>query len=368
MPFSDRPHHADPRVSVIMPVYNGEAYLAEAIESVLEQTLGDLELIVVDDGSEDGTRAIVTHYAREDRRVKAFFNQQNAGLSEARNLGWRMARAPYLAMLDADDIALPHRLSRQADFLDAHPPVAAVGASAITVDATGRHLSTRRFPTKDRAIRSTLLRHNCMGVSSVTMRRAALAAVGGYRFRCVEDYDLWLRLSERFELANLTEPLILSRLHVQSHGIRVLETDARSACVICAAARTRRATGIDPLRGVQEITLDLVARLQVPEAELRAYLVRELIARAAIFTDLGDREAAHQFVTQATELIGCRAERAVGARLQLKQAERLMRKKHPGAAIAKIILAFKQEPRHTASLMTEWLGPRVPGGHLLRWT
>jgi hypothetical protein len=357
-----------PRVSVVMPVFNGEKYLAEAVESVLGQTFQDLELVAVDDGSRDGSRGILEGFAQADRRVRLVVNEQNLGLAGALNRGCAGARAPYIARLDADDVAIPDRLSRQVEFLDAHPSVAAVGGSLITMDASGRRISTRRFPTKNRAIQSTLLRYNCFSHPSMTIRRAALEAVGGYRFRWGEDYDLWLRLAERFELANLPEPMVLHRLHLEHESVRALEQTARAALAVCAAARERRASGVDPLAGVQELTPEILSRLNVDEAELAAAVGGELIARAAIVADLGYPEQAEELVEQATQLVGRQAPRAFAATTELKQAEALLHARRPAAAAGHVVLAVRREPRRALSLLKWWLGPRVRSFGFLKWT
>jgi glycosyltransferase involved in cell wall biosynthesis len=354
-------HVPTPRVSVVMPVFNGETYLAEAVESALGQTLQELELVAVDDGSRDGSRAILERFARADRRVRVVVNEQNLGIAGALNRGWRAARAPYIARLDADDIAPPDRLSRQVEFLDDHPSVAVVGGTLIAIDAAGRRISTRRFPTQNRAIQSTLLRYNCLSHPSVTMRRAALQAVGGYRLSGVEDYDLWLRLSERFELANLPEPMVLHRLHLDQQSVLVLERTAREACAVCAAARDRRRSGEDPLAGVDELTPRVLDRLKVDEAEVAAAVEGELIARAAIFADLGHSEGAEELVAQATRLYGRRAARGFAATVELKRAEALLRARRPLAAAGHVLLAFRREPRRAFSLLKWWLGPRLTG-------
>jgi hypothetical protein len=349
-----------PRVSVVMPVFNAETYLAEAVESVLGQTLADLELVAVDDGSQDGSRAILERVARADRRVKVLVNEQNLGMSATLNRGWREARASLIARLDADDVALPNRLSRQADFLDAHPAVAAVGGAAITIDATGRRIAVKRYPTSGRAIRSMLLWHNCLAHSSVTMRRAALEAVGGYRLRCAEDYDLWLRFSERFGLANLREPVILQRFHLQQQSLRILEQDAREARAVCAAARARRASGVDPLAGVHELTPQMLDRLEVDEAEVAAAIERELLLRAATLVDVGHAAEAKQLVERASHILGSRAERAFAATTELNRAEGLLRGRRPIAGVGHVVRAFRHEPKHAFSMLTWWLGSRIP--------
>jgi Glycosyl transferase family 2 len=357
-----------PRVSVVMPVYNAESYLEEAIESVLGQTLEQLELVAVDDGSKDGSRAILERFARMDRRVTIVANERNLGMSGARNRGWRAARSPYIASLDADDVALPRRLSRQVDFLDAHPNVAAVGGAAVTIDAAGRHISTRRYPTSNRVIRSALLRHNCLAHSAVTMRRSAVEAVGGYRFRnASDDYDLWLRLSPRFPLANLSEPVVLHRLHPNQESVRTVERQVREALIVLAAAQARRTSGVDPLEGVEDLSGEGLGRVKIDEGTLRAAIKRESIAQAAILADLAHHEEAARLIARASELDGDRAAKAFSATTELKHAEALLRARRLLPAGEHVLRAFREDPLHASRLLTRWLGPRVPGASLLRW-
>jgi hypothetical protein len=354
---------------VVVPVYNAERYLEEAIESVLGQTLKQLELVAVDDGSQDGSRAILERLAASDRRITIVANERNLGMSGARNRGWRAARAPYIAALDADDVALPHRLSRQVDFLDTHPSVAAVGGAAVTIDAAGRHISTRRYPTSNRVIRSALLRHNCFAHSAVTMRRSALEAVGGYRFHnASDDYDLWLRFSPRFALANLSEPVVLHRLHPNQETVRTVEQQVREALVVLAAAHVRRRSGIDPLAGVADLSGEGLRRVKIDEAKLRSAIKRESIAQAAILAELAHHEEAALLIARASELDGGGAASAFSATTELKHAEALLRARRLLPAGEHALRALREDPRHASRLITRWLGPRVPGASLLRWT
>jgi glycosyltransferase involved in cell wall biosynthesis len=200
-----------PAVSVLMAVHNGAPWVQEAVKSVLEQTLADLELIVIDDGSTDATADLLAA-ARDDRlRVE---RQPRMGLTRSLMRALTLARAPLVARLDADDLALPERLARQRDFLDAHPEIGLLGAGCREVDATGRDLALIRPPEDDRAIRRALIRRNPFVHSSVVMRRALVEEAGGYdpTFEVAQDYDLWMRMSRLTHLANLAEPLVVRRL------------------------------------------------------------------------------------------------------------------------------------------------------------
>ena len=194
-----------------MGVWNGAPRVREAIESVLGQTLGDLELVVVDDGSTDATASILGSFG--DPRVRVT-RQRRGGLTSALRSALGLARAPLVARLDADDVALPERLERQRDFLERHPEVGLLGTAAREVDGIGREVGVVRPPTEDAALRGALIRHNPFVHSSVMMRRSALEQAGGYdpSFPVAQDYDLWMRMSRITLLANLGTPLVVRRL------------------------------------------------------------------------------------------------------------------------------------------------------------
>jgi glycosyltransferase involved in cell wall biosynthesis len=200
-----------PAVSVLMGVWNGGPRVREAVLSVLGQTLRDLELIVVDDGSTDATPAILASIADPRLRVE---RRAHGGLTAALNVALGLARAPLLARLDADDVAMPERLERQRAFLEARPDVGLLGTAARETDASGRELGTIRPPADDASIRLALIRRNPFVHSSVMMRRAAVEQVGGYdpAVPVAQDYDLWMRMSRVTRMANLPEALVVRRL------------------------------------------------------------------------------------------------------------------------------------------------------------
>jgi len=205
------PPVANPVVSVLMGVWNGAPQVREAVESVLSQTMADLELIVVDDDSTDATPGILASF--RDPRLQVI-RRARGGLTSALNAALRLSQAPLVARLDADDVALPARLERQLAFLSAHPDVGLVGTAAREVDASGREVAIVRSPADDTGIRRALIRRNPFVHSSVVMRRAALEQAGGYdeAFPVAQDYDLWMRMSRVTRMANLPEPLVVRRL------------------------------------------------------------------------------------------------------------------------------------------------------------
>jgi len=194
-----------------MAVRDGVPWVKDAVASVLAQTLSDLELIVVDDGSVDATPALLADV--DDRRLLVE-RQSRAGLTCALNVALARASAPLVARLDADDIALPERLQRQVAFLDAHPEVGVVGSAAREIGDDGLEVRVVRPPEDHVALRRALIRRNPMVHSTVTMRRGAVEAVGGYdaRFAVAQDYDLWMRLLAVTRLANLPQTLVVRRL------------------------------------------------------------------------------------------------------------------------------------------------------------
>jgi glycosyltransferase involved in cell wall biosynthesis len=194
-----------------MSVHNGMPWLAEAVQSVLGQSVADLELVIVDDGSTDGTADFLA--GLDDPRVE-ILRQPQAGLTRALNRALARARGALVARLDADDVTAPDRLARQLAFLDAHPEVGLLGTGAREVDAGGREVRVVRPPAGDGDLRRALIRENPFVHSSVMLRRELVQRVGGYdeRLAVAQDYDLWLRLAHHTRLATLPEPLVTRRL------------------------------------------------------------------------------------------------------------------------------------------------------------
>jgi glycosyltransferase involved in cell wall biosynthesis len=196
----------DPRVSVVMSVHNDQNFIAEAITSILSQTFGDFEFIIIDDGSQDSSKAIIESFG--DPRIR-LISRPNKGLTLSLNEGIEAARGEYIARQDADDISLPERFEQEVDYLDAHPAVGMVGTNYIIIDESGRYLDqTRSFlHPRDLALAEPL--SNQFGHGSVMFRRAVLEEVGLYdpRLPKCEDYDLFCRLTHVTQLANVAQAL-----------------------------------------------------------------------------------------------------------------------------------------------------------------
>ncbi|MGE0409964.1 MAG: glycosyltransferase family 2 protein [Amphiplicatus sp.] len=233
-----------PRLSVVMPVFNGEAYLAEAIESILGQTASDYEFLILDDGSTDRTPDIARAYAARDSRIRYLRDDANVGVARRLNQGVRLAKAPLIARMDADDVSLPGRFAAQLARLDADPELVLVGSRVVIIDPDGDELVEMgdAFTHEDidgglMASAGQLIYH-----PSVIYRKAAVLAVGGYdpAFRCVEDLDLFLKLAEYGRVANIQTPLLKYREHFRKIGFtRVLEQEREIDRAVADAHRRR---------------------------------------------------------------------------------------------------------------------------------
>jgi glycosyltransferase involved in cell wall biosynthesis len=253
-----------------MAVRDGEAYLAEAIASVRSQTFSDLELIVVDDGSTDATPEILDAASREDDRIRVL-EQAAGGVSRARNRGCEAARGRYLAILDADDVALPERLALQVPFLEVRPEVAVVGGAGIIVDEDGREIGAAEYPT-DPAEAEALLAagRTPLMQSAATMRTSAFRATAGYRtaLERAQDFELWLRISEHGLVANLSDTVVLYRIHGGQASIRDFEKSAIAVRVALDAARRRRRGEPDPLETAAVVDRVLAESLGIENEEI----------------------------------------------------------------------------------------------------
>lgn len=204
-----------PKVSIILPVRNAEAYLAESLRSILDQSFVDFELLVID-ASTDKSPEIVNSF--RDDRIR-FYHQsekQGSGLVETLNQGIELSTGEYIARMDADDICLPERLERQAEFLDRNPNIGLVSSNIVFMSQAKKFLRTSNQPSSHEEIANKLRVGRCpIYHPTVMARREILRAFGGYRtaFQRAEDFDLWLRMLDEVQFCILKEPLLLYRLH-----------------------------------------------------------------------------------------------------------------------------------------------------------
>jgi glycosyltransferase involved in cell wall biosynthesis len=272
-----------PQLSVVLPVYNAEHDVAEALESVLGQTYADFEVLVLNDGSTDASRAIVARYADADPRIRVI-ERGRRGLVVTLNDGLAEARAEYVARMDADDIAMPQRLARQVEWLDRHPACVVVGSSFILVDERGGRLRVHRCFVNDLTIRHALAAEGCIPHPTAMFRRRAALGVGGYSaaYDVTEDYDLWRRLARVGELHNLPEPLLYKR--EASAAVSAVRADTQRE----QAARIRDEVWRDPdLSRYRRVSLRTLCRLPGEHVPALEELQKELALAAWRRRDVG---------------------------------------------------------------------------------
>lgn len=206
-----------PKVSVVMPVYNGGKYLQAAIKSILNQTFTDFEFIIIDDGSTDITKTVLEHHQEIDERI-CVYHQENFGLIASLNKGFQLAKGKYIARMDADDISLPKRLAKQVAFMDANPEIGVCGTWLKTIGEIAGYVE--KYPTDCKIIKTWLLFNSALAHPSVMIRKELFIknnlSYNNSHLHC-EDYGLWVESSKYFQMANIAEILLFYRYH--SHQV-----------------------------------------------------------------------------------------------------------------------------------------------------
>jgi len=202
-----------PKVTVLMPVFNEQKYLRNAVNSILNQTFKDFEFIIVNDASTDKTLEILESYS--DPRIKIYTNKKNIGVAKSLNVGLKMSKGNYIARQDADDISTSDRLAIEAAFLDSHPDYAVVGTFPQVIYENSDKIRYGKRPIEDIEIRRTLKTKNCIVHGSAMIRMKCLLDVGLYdeAMEKSQDFELWLRLSQKYYLRNIAKFLYVLRLH-----------------------------------------------------------------------------------------------------------------------------------------------------------
>jgi glycosyltransferase involved in cell wall biosynthesis len=223
-----------PPISVLMPVYNAERYVAEAVQSILAQTFADFEFLIIDDGSKDRSRAILEEFAARDSRIR-LVSRPNTGIVKALNEGLALASGELVARMDADDIALPERLAKQRQYLGDHPECVMAGSRVLVIDPKGMPLTIMSDALTHEQIVDGFLagRGQLVHHPAVMYRRRVVLEIGAYReiFDEAEDLDLFLRLAEVGRIVNMEEPLLKYREHLKKASrtkvVRVEENSRR---------------------------------------------------------------------------------------------------------------------------------------------
>jgi glycosyltransferase involved in cell wall biosynthesis len=201
-------------ISVVMSVYNGEKYLKESIESILNQTYENFEFLIIDDGSTDNSKEILKSYESQDRRIKLFFREENRGLTKNLNFLINNSRGKYIARMDADDVSFKDRFEKQINFFSHNLEIDILGTFAIDIDEYGNIIRTRTVPINDKEIKKMILKLSPLIHPTVMFKKNALEKISFYneKFLTSQDLDMWYRaMAIGLKFHNIDEPLLYYR-------------------------------------------------------------------------------------------------------------------------------------------------------------
>jgi len=343
-----------PALSVLLPVYNGERFLAEAIESILAQTFTDYEFIIINDGSRDGSGAIIDDYAERDSRIRAF-HQDNRGLVETLNRGIAVARAPLIARMDADDISLPRRFERQIHRFENRPDLAVVGGCIILIDDAGKRIRRCNYPTGGAALRQLLEHDSPLAHPAVIMRRDIVCGLGGYRrqYKYAQDYDLWLRMHDAgYGIENVAEPVLLYRQHAEKVSFQHSQQQTLTAFVAKLAHRARVAGLPDPtddVAAIDESAMDLFP------PSIRGDVDTELFVRRHNMLSLADVPTIEQALRDYEQRPAEARRNPIMAHFLMRAARGLWAHRRRAASLRLAIRALMRHPTVALRLLHEKL-------------
>jgi len=346
----------EPLVSVVMVVCNVDRFLDEAIESILQQTFTEFEFIIVDYGSTDSTKDIVERYAGKDARVrmKAI---PHCGLGEARNAACSLARGRYIGMMDADDVSLPDRLRLEVDFMEKYPKVGLLGSAAQWINAAGCPLYVGRFPTSDAELRKAQAIQCSFWQPTVLVRREAFLRAGGYRdaFAPAEDYDLWLRITEHYECANLQEVLLNYRMHPHQVSLRKRKQQTLGILAAQRSAAMRQAGETDFFDSVHVVTPEALTKLGVTESTQERAFMHDSRCWIRHMTMAGETSTALQSAIDLIRLNWTHVDQWQIADLHLVVAGFRWRRREFSKSIASALIAVRIRPKVLGRPIRPWL-------------
>jgi len=214
-----------PLISVVMPAYNAQKYINSAIESILNQTFKNFELIIVNDCSTDNTINIVNSFIRKDARVKIINNKKRLNIAASLNKGINKASSNIIARMDADDISLPNRLELQYKLINSSKNISVVGANIIVMDIDENEIAIRNYPDSSEKLKACLFRYSPFAHPVACFRRDIFNSVGGYnpKYSPTEDLDLWFRLGVKYKFGSVKKPLLKYRLYRNSSSNQSLK-------------------------------------------------------------------------------------------------------------------------------------------------
>jgi len=219
-------NYESPKISVVMPVYNAEAYLPEAIESILIQSLTDFEFIIVDDASTDNSYRIIEEFSKKDKRIIIIKNEKNLGIAQTRTKGTKYAKGKYIAVADADDISISTRFEKQYNYLEKHSDCGVVGGYIQLFDSgTEKIIGVRKYFEDDTNLRKRLFLYCPIAQPVCMIRKDVFNKIGYYdpKYPPAEDLDLWFRIGMKYKFANIQEILLKYRVHKQSATISKIQ-------------------------------------------------------------------------------------------------------------------------------------------------
>ena len=338
-----------PAISVILPVYNAEAYVREAVESILNQTFTDFECIIINDGSTDGSGVILRELAARDARI-VLVERPNDGLVSALNKGLEMARAELIARMDADDVSMPERFALQHARMVQEPELAVLGSLMHNMDKEGNIMKLDRYPITPKETARCMECDCSVPHATVMMRREAVLKAGGYRkaFSHAEDYDLWLRMIDLgYAFASLPQPLYNRRWHGANVSSVYREVQVRNTILARLARRVRKAGLPDPFEGVETIDAELIQTLPI---HLRQCVETEVFVNRYYRLSLADRKelkAAWQDYLQLDTPI---QRDTLMCHFLMRLLKGAVRKRHYCLALRAFIETFRLHPKATCKL------------------
>jgi len=270
-----------PQISVIMPVYNGEPYLERAVQSILDQTYKNFELILINDGSTDNSPQILENFAKSDKRIR-LINQPNQGLIKTLNTGIAEAKAPLIARMDADDIAFPDRFKIQKNHMENHPNITALGSAIIVIDENDNQADTVYYPPNGKQLDTYILKNGSpLAHPAVMMQTQAIKDLGGYKelFRHAEDYELWLRLHKHGQIHNIQEPL----LYYRHHQDKISVNHAKEQALVSVVARHLSKESTVSSKGWRKIDNSTLDKFQTGRAALEIEIL-DIIATSVLLS------------------------------------------------------------------------------------
>jgi glycosyltransferase involved in cell wall biosynthesis len=256
------------QISVILPVYNAELYIEEAVNSILSQTFTDFELIIIDDGSTDSSLELLSKLAALDARIR-LVSRENKGLIATLNEAISLAKSDYIARMDADDIALPTRLAKQLEFLQSNPKVAVLGTCYRYIDVQGNVGAKRNTFISHADITASFYFCNPIAHPSVMVNYRLLGNDYCYleQYKTIEDLELWSRLSSKYQLANLAEVLLHYRVLNSSISGENLQQQINSAAKMLS--QSSGADNLDIFKTTYSYTVNSSTYMQFVKACLK---------------------------------------------------------------------------------------------------